>query len=84
MSERLLGLAAVVLAVVIAGVALFWQPEVPERPLPKAPVVAGGDFTMQSAGGPVSLSNYRGKLVLVYFGYTYCPDICPTALAATA
>ncbi len=84
MSERLLGLAAVVLAVVIAGVALFWQPEVPERPLPKAPVVAGGDFTMLSAGGPVSLSNYRGKLVLVYFGYTYCPDICPTALAATA
>jgi protein SCO1/2 len=84
MVERLLGLAAIVLAIVIAGVALFWQPEMPERPLPKAPIVAGGDFTLQSAGGPVSLSDYRGKLVLLYFGYTFCPDICPTSLAATA
>ena len=44
----------------------------------------GGDFTLQSAAGPVSLKDYRGKLVLVYFGYTFCPDICPTSLAATA
>lgn len=84
MVERLLGLAAVVLAIVIAGLALFWQPEMPERALPRAPLVAGGDFTLQSAGGPVSLADYRGKLVLLYFGYTYCPDICPTSLAATA
>ena len=32
----------------------------------------------------MALQDFRGKLVLVYFGYTYCPDICPTALAATA
>lgn len=84
MTERLLGLAALVLAIAIAGLAAFWQPEMPERPLPRAPIVAGGDFTLQSAGGPVSLHDYRGKLVLIYFGYTYCPDVCPTSLAATA
>lgn len=82
--ERLLGLAALVLAIAIAGLAAFWQPEMPERPLPRAPIVAGGDFTLQSATGPISLHDYRGKLVLIYFGYTYCPDVCPTSLAATA
>jgi len=72
------------LAAVIIGVGLFWHPEMPERPLPRAVIATGGDFTLQSATGPVSLKDYRGKLVLVYFGYTFCPDICPTSLAATA
>ena len=39
------------------------------------------DFTLTSANGDVSLSDYRGKIVLVYFGYTFCPDICPATLA---
>ena len=44
----------------------------------------GGDFTLQSADGPVSLRDFRGKVVLLYFGYTYCPDICSTSLAVAA
>ena len=40
----------------------------------------GGDFTLSAADGEHSLSDYAGKLVLIYFGYTYCPDICPTNL----
>lgn len=43
--------------------------------------VRGGDFALQSADGPVSLENFRGKVVLIYFGYTYCPDACPTSLS---
>ena len=40
------------------------------------------DFTLTSMNGQqVSLSDFRGKLVLLYFGYTYCPDVCPTTLA---
>ncbi len=41
---------------------------------------AGGNFTLQAANGPVSLSDYRGKVVAIYFGYMSCPDICPTSL----
>ena len=83
-SETLLKIVAALLAVLVAGLALFWHPEPPQRPLPRAALPPGGDFTLQSAAGPVSLHDYRGKLVLIYFGYTYCPDICPTSLAATA
>jgi protein SCO1/2 len=84
MSERILMTIAGLLAALVLGLAFFWQPELPERPLPKAALAEGGDFTLQSADGPVSLKDFRGKVVLVYFGYTYCPDICPTSLAATS
>ena len=84
MSERILMAIAGLLAALVLGLAIFWQPELPERPLPRAALPEGGDFTLQSAGGPVSLKDFRGKVVLVYFGYTYCPDICPTSLAATS
>jgi protein SCO1 len=84
MFERILMAIAGLLAALVLGLAIFWQPELPERPLPRAALAEGGDFTLQSADGPVSLKDFRGKVVLVYFGYTYCPDICPTSLAATA
>jgi len=34
-----------------------------------------------SAGQKVSLDDFRGDLVLLYFGYTFCPDVCPATLA---
>ena len=47
---------------------------------PKLP--AGADFVLQTADGPVDSKALRGKVLLVYFGYTNCPDICPASLAA--
>ena len=47
---------------------------------PKLP--AGGDFVLQSADGPVDSRSFRGKVMLIYFGYTNCPDVCPASLAA--
>ena len=39
------------------------------------------DFTLDSTlGRPVALSEFRGRPVLLYFGYTTCPDVCPTTL----
>lgn len=52
----------------------------PQQP----PLLRGGDFTLTSANGPVSLLSLRGKVVLIYFGYASCPDACPSTLAAIA
>jgi protein SCO1/2 len=41
----------------------------------------GGDFTLHSFDGPVSLKQFRGKVVLLFFGYTSCPDVCPLTLS---
>ncbi len=42
----------------------------------------GGPFTLTSADGrTVTDQTYRGKWLLIYFGYTFCPDACPTALS---
>lgn len=42
----------------------------------------GGDFTLTADdGSSYSLADSRGQLVVLSFGYTYCPDVCPTALA---
>ncbi len=41
----------------------------------------GGDFTLNAPDGPLSLSDLRGKVVLIFFGYTSCPDVCPISLA---
>lgn len=41
---------------------------------------SGGNFTLQSDKGEVSLSDFKGKVVALYFGYMSCPDICPTSL----
>ncbi|MES9993587.1 MAG: SCO family protein [Candidatus Thiodiazotropha sp.] len=80
---------AIVLATgILIWMLFFWQQEAGVRQgatssiLP--PLPTGGDFTLMSHGGPVSLSEYQGKVVLLYFGYTWCPDICPTNLAMIA
>lgn len=47
------------------------------EPYPVAP-----NFQLKNANGNlVHLSDYQGKIVLLFFGYTYCPDVCPTTLA---
>ncbi len=42
----------------------------------------GGNFTITTASGELSLRDLQGQLVLLYFGYTFCPDICPTNLSS--
>ena len=44
-------------------------------------VSVGGPFALvDSAGTTVTETTYRGRWMLVFFGYTYCPDVCPTEL----
>jgi hypothetical protein len=44
----------------------------------------GGDFSLVSAARPVSLRDFRGKVVALYFGYSSCADLCPMSLASLA
>ncbi|MCY3769551.1 MAG: SCO family protein [Gammaproteobacteria bacterium] len=46
-------------------------------------VAESGDpaFTLQSFDGPVTLEQFQGKFLLMFFGFTSCPDICPVTLA---
>ncbi len=75
--------ALLVLAVVVAilrGVTA--RPVNPQYGISVGAETAAPDFTLDSTlGRQVSLSEFRDKIVLLYFGYTSCPDICPTTLA---
>lgn len=85
MSKRSLIIIALVAVLgLAAGAALFWRTEGP----------AGGSSAQADVGGPFELVNQDGQAVdqsilegrwsVVFFGFTYCPDICPSTLQAVA
>lgn len=46
------------------------------------PAPPAANFTLtRHDGSPFELNQYRGKIVLLFFGYTSCPDVCPTTMA---
>lgn len=52
------------------------------RPPPAVSGVTGAPFTMVSTkGGTFSQASFAGTPTLLFFGYTFCPDVCPTTLA---
>jgi protein SCO1 len=56
------------------------QVQAPAANLPLLPI--GGDFELTDHNGqPFRLESLRGKVALVFFGYTMCPDACPTTLS---
>ena len=80
---RLLLVASVVALILGAGmIAVMFIEGRPLHPASAAGDLAlGGPFTLVGSDGKtVTDESYRGKLLLVYFGYTYCPDVCPTTL----
>jgi len=67
-----------------ALIALLW-PAVSVIGAETPPLPIHGHFTLQTLDGrTVSDTDYRGKFLLIYFGYTFCPDVCPTTLAELA
>lgn len=46
----------------------------------KAQYLEGGDFRLQGKSGELSLANFKGQPLVLYFGFTHCPDICPIGL----
>jgi protein SCO1/2 len=74
------GIIGLVLVVVILGTGAFvWLSQGGTASL------VGGAFTLEDGTGKqVTDRDFRGKYMLVYFGYTFCPDVCPTTLNEVA
>lgn len=90
--DRRLGIARGVLSIVLA-LALVACDEHAGSPSTPARFVStditgvgwGRDFhLLDHAGKPRSLADFKGKVVMLYFGYTHCPDQCPTTMAEMA
>lgn len=51
---------------------------------PSTPSVGGAFTLIDQTGRTVTDADFRGKLMLIYFGYTFCPDVCPTTLGTVS
>lgn len=72
----------VVFAVIILLFVLWWLRPHPFHGMLLQSPDRAADFTLTaSTGAPLRLSDLRGKIVLLFFGYTTCPDVCPLTLA---
>lgn len=74
-------LAVILVLVLLVAGGLAWQRAPRDSGLPQLGL--GGDFTLVEAGSgqPFRLDSQRGRVVLLSFGYTHCPDVCPMTLA---
>jgi protein SCO1 len=66
--------------------ATVWLGAMASRPTgAEDPLPFGGPFSLAAAGGRrITGSSFPGKTLLVVFGFTHCPDVCPTTLATIA
>ena len=77
--------AAIGLAVAaLAGWAALWLPPNAGHPVPGTVQVGGAFSLTDHTGRPVTDATWHGRWMLVYFGYTTCPDVCPTELQTIA
>lgn len=85
MSKRSLIIIALVAVIGLgAGAALFWQAETPAGAASGQADVGGPFELVNQDGQPVDQSILEGRWSVVFFGFTYCPDICPSTLQAVA
>ena len=73
---KLLLLVSLMIVVLVGLVVGLWTQQ-QDREVTNPYATVGGDFTLISKDGEVSLSDFNGKVVLLFFGYTFCPDVCP-------
>ena len=75
----LISATLLILAVAIGSTSLLLRPS-PEGSGTGVALVGGPFSLVDHTGKRVSEQDFRGRFMLVFFGYTYCPDVCPTEL----
>jgi protein SCO1/2 len=74
-------LVVLVIAAITGGGALWLTRGLPEGPIGSGTALVGGPFTLTDHNGKrVTDQDFRGKYMLIFFGFTYCPDVCPSEL----
>jgi len=74
-------IVSIAFSVVLVGLVAFKFLGHPPADRETGRAAIGGDFLLLDQDGqPRTWQDFRGKPTLIYFGYTYCPDVCPTAL----
>jgi protein SCO1/2 len=74
--------AAALLALAAAGAAIWFLVTPATRSMAGGEALVGGPFTLvDQHGDAVTERDFAGRHMLIYFGYTYCPDVCPMSLA---
>jgi protein SCO1/2 len=77
--------AATVLALVVIGAAAWLVLTPATRSMAGGEALVGGPFTLvDQHGAEVTEQDFAGRYMLIYFGYTYCPDFCPMSLSNMA
>ena len=83
--RRGLILIAAAIVAVIVGLGLGFLIPVTQPNAPVSQSIVGGPFEMTNhLGEPVTQDTFKGRHTLIYFGYTFCPDVCPTELQTMA
>jgi protein SCO1/2 len=77
------------LALLLAVAVLAACSESPKPPAFKTTDISGADFgkgfdLLDASGKPTTLTDFKGKVVVLFFGFTHCPDVCPGTLAELA
>jgi protein SCO1/2 len=77
------GIATLVAIVAVVGLVWHWDGRQVQSSAGEA--LIGGPFTLTDQhGARVTEEDFAGRFMLIYFGYTFCPDICPTSLTVMA
>ena len=79
-----IGAAVLLLIAIVGGTFWFVQTQEPDQTA-RGEALVGGPFTLTDHNGQrVSEQDFAGRFMLIYFGYTFCPDFCPMSLSTMA
>jgi protein SCO1/2 len=74
-------LVVLLIAAVTGAGALWLTRSLPDGPIVSGEALVGGPFTLTDQNGKrVTDQDFRGKYTLIFFGFTFCPDVCPSEL----